>query len=143
MSGVAPGLGRPHLPEERGGDSGHLRLLGLVPLLLPAGGQAAQIQDQPRVPEHEADQARRRRHSVRQLFRRSHRGYPLPLLGHGEADPGLQPRRGPRDQPRDGAAAHSLQVSHQLTLIRLTIVQDSSLPPHAPRNAPVEDHQRS
>ena len=44
MSGVAPGLGRPHLPEERGGDSGHLRLLGLVPLLLPAQGQTPQVQ---------------------------------------------------------------------------------------------------
>ena len=44
-SGVATGLGRPHLLEECGGYPGHLRLLGLVSLLLPAGGQAPQIQD--------------------------------------------------------------------------------------------------
>ena len=44
-SGVATGLGCPHLLEECGGYPGHLRLLGLVSLLLPASRQAPQIQD--------------------------------------------------------------------------------------------------
>ena len=102
-------------------------LQGLVPLLLPAEGEAAQVQAEPALPVISPDQARRVLHDARVALRRGDRDRAVPLLVDGRAADAARLERDALAQRALGADDHAL--AHPPFLA------------HPPGDAPVEDQR--